>query len=76
MNNSNKNKLTRFGRREPFQNAVERIDEFLQRNREGNNPEAIQRAIRRIFGLDPEGTRPPTNAPAAPESLSGHEGVA
>jgi hypothetical protein len=73
---NNQNRSTRPGRREPFQKAVERIDEFLKRNRQLHDHAAIDRIRRRLFGVLPEDFAPSTNAPATPESLSGHEGVA
>jgi hypothetical protein len=38
--------------------AVDRIDEYLQRDREPYDREAINRALRIVFGDAPEGVQP------------------
>jgi hypothetical protein len=48
--------LAQNGRR--LQTAVERIDEFLKRDREPYDREAINRALRIVFGDAPENVQP------------------
>ena len=50
-------------RRTQPQTAVERIDEFLKRDREPYDREAINRALRIVFGDAPENVQSHQNEP-------------